>query len=69
MLFDKHIEPCCAYCASGTRIGDEEVACLRKGIVSPAGACRHFKYDPLKRDPPVTAPLKTDAFTQEDFAL
>ncbi len=69
MLFDKKIEPCCSYCDSGVRISPTEVACLRRGVVSAGGSCRHFKYDPLKREPPVAEPLKTDGLTKEDFTL
>lgn len=69
MLFNKKIEPCCSYCESGVRISDEDVACLKKGIVSSAGSCRHFKYDPLKREPPVPAPVDAERFTEEDFTL
>lgn len=69
MLFDKHIEPCCSWCANGVRIGETEVACLKRGIVSAAGSCGRFKYDPLRRDPPVTGPARTEGLRQEDFDL
>ena len=35
MLFRKDIDPRCAYCARGSRIGDDKVACV-KGC--PTGA-------------------------------
>ena len=69
MLFNKRIDPCCSYCSNGTRISETEVACLKRGIVSAAGACGKFKYDPLKRDPPVPEALKTEGLSQEDFDL
>lgn len=69
VLFKKKIEPCCSWCRSGVKISDTEVACIRRGIVSSAGSCRKFKYDPLKRDPPVTSPLKTGGLTEEDFTI
>lgn len=69
MLFLKKIEPSCSYCASGSRISDTEVACLRRGIVSAQGSCRKFTYDPLKREPPHTEPLDPEKYTQEDFTL
>ncbi len=68
-LFSKKIEPSCSYCLHGSRIGDTEVACLRRGIVSSAGCCRKFVYDPLKREPPDPAPLDTKKYSQEDFSI
>ena len=68
-LFNKNIEPSCSYCLHGSRISDTDVACLKRGIVSSAGQCRKFVYDPLKRDPPSPAPLDTEKYTQEDFSI
>ena len=69
MLFNKKIEPCCAYCANGSRISETEVACLKRGVVSAGGSCRKFAYDPLKRVPSRPAPVDTEKFTAEDFEL
>lgn len=69
MLFKKKIEPSCAYCSSGNKISNDEVMCIKKGIVSPSGQCRSFKYDPLKREPPMHVVLKTDDLSAEDFAI
>ncbi len=69
MLFKRDMEPCCSWCEYGAKISDTEVACLKRGIVSAAGACGKFKYDPLKRDPPVPEALKTEGLSQEDFDL
>ena len=69
MLFKKDIEPCCAYCASGVSIGQGQVACLRRGIVSAGGQCRRFRYDPLKRVPSQPAFLEAGRFSPEDFSL
>lgn len=69
MLFLKKIEPSCSYCASGSRISDTDVACLRRGIVSAQGSCRRFKYDPLKREPPHMENLDPEKFAEEDFSL
>lgn len=69
MLFDRHMEPCCAWCRSGVRISETEVACLKRGVVSSAGACRRFKYDPLKREPPVPAAIDGSKFSGEDFSI
>ncbi len=69
MLFRKKIEPRCAYCAKGSQINDEEVACVKRGIVSAGYHCRSFHYDPLRRVPPRPMKLETEKLKQEDFAL
>ena len=66
-LFRKDIEPRCAYCARGSRIGEDEVACVKRGVVACAEHCGAFQYDPLKRIPPRPVSLGTDKLTQEDF--
>jgi len=69
MLFEKDIEPRCAYCKRGASLGEDRVMCLKKGIVSAAGACRKFRYDPLRRVPP--KPMRADfsRLKEEDFVL
>ncbi len=69
MLFRRDIEPCCAYCKRGTNISDTETVCYKKGVVSAAGQCKSFRYDPLKREPPAPAPLDGSTYTEEDFSL
>ena len=69
MLFNRNIEPSCAYCRHGTTIGATEVVCMKYGIVSPDGFCRKFKYDPLKREPIRRAPLNVKSYSEEDFKL
>ena len=51
MLFRKEIEPRCAYCQHGTDIGEESVACLKKGVMDSGSHCGSFRYDPFKRVP------------------
>lgn len=67
-LFRKDIEKRCAYCKNGTVIGEGRAVCSRRGVVDPAGCCRHFRYDPLKRVPPRPAAL-SGGYTPEDFSL
>ncbi|MBQ5739485.1 MAG: hypothetical protein IIV78_03650, partial [Oscillospiraceae bacterium] len=43
--FRKNIEPRCAYCARGSQINDEEVACVKRGIVAAEHHCGSFRYD------------------------
>lgn len=69
MLFEKDIEPRCAYCKKGARLDEDQVMCVKKGIVSPAGSCRKFKYDPLKRVPPKPLSVDFSHLKEEDFVL
>ncbi|MBR0063381.1 MAG: hypothetical protein IJP67_04375 [Oscillospiraceae bacterium] len=69
MLFNKKIEPSCSYCAHSTQINDTEAACIKNGVVSLAGQCRHFKYDPLRREPPHPATIDKSRYSEEDFKL
>ena len=69
MLFKKDIEPRCAYCKRGALLDEEQVMCMKKGIVSSAGACRKFKYDPLKRVPPKPLAPNVSPLKEEDFIL
>ena len=68
-LFRKNMEPRCAYCAKGTQISQDQVACRKKGVVDCQDHCGAFRYDPLKRVPPRPASLNTGALSQEDFSL
>lgn len=69
MLFEKKIEPRCAYCKRGARLDELRVMCVKKGIVLPNGACRAFRYDPLKRVPPRPAAADFSRLKEEDFTL
>ncbi|MGM9520961.1 MAG: hypothetical protein ACI3VB_00600 [Oscillospiraceae bacterium] len=69
MLFNNKIDPCCAYCDSGTRISEAQVACLKRGIVSSGGFCKKFKYDPLKREPVCPVSLDKERYSEQDFSL
>lgn len=63
MLFSRNIAPSCSYCLHGSSIGNGEVACTKRGIVSVAGYCRRFQYDPLKREPEMPSSYPTDQLT------
>ncbi len=69
MLFRKDIDPRCAYCARGSRIGEDKVACVKKGIVAPEHSCGAFVYDPLRRVPPRPLKLDTEKLNEGDFQL
>ena len=47
----------------------EQILCPKKGVVTPAGSCRSFRYDPLKRVPPLPTAPDFSALKDEDFKL
>ena len=69
MLFRKSIDPRCIYCRRGGNLENGEVICPKKGIVSEGFHCRHFVYDPLKRQPPASPVLDLSQLEEEDFEL
>ena len=69
MLFRKDIEPRCGYCKYGTSIGEDSVACVKKGILTTGDHCRGFAYDPFKRTPPIQAAPDFSKLKDEDFSL
>lgn len=70
MLFRKKMEPLCCCCKYGERINEESVICPKRGVVSSWQSCRHFSYDPLKREPePQLSPkLDIDENAFEDMS-
>ena len=69
MLFQKKIEKSCVYCAYGTKIDDEQVLCIKKGVVPLTGKCRKFLYDPCKRVPQKPKALDFNKYNDEDYSL
>ena len=69
MLFQKNIEPRCVYCARGTQLDDQSILCPKRGVVSPGGSCRSFRYEPLRRVPPAPAAPDFSRLKDEDFQL
>lgn len=69
MLFQKKIEPRCAYCAKGAPLEEGRILCAKKGVVGSGSHCPSFKYDPFKRVPPKPAPLDTGKLDDADFRL
>ena len=68
VLFRKELEPRCAYCRHSSPLDDRNVGCYYKGVVGGGYHCRRFRYDPLKRVPPLAAPLRR-AYSPDDFKL
>lgn len=69
MLFRKKIERSCSYCAFGTKYDDEQILCIKRGVVAVDGSCRKFKYDPCKRIPPKSKALDFEKYDKEDYSL
>ena len=67
-IFRKNIDPRCIYCSRGSSISDNEVICLKRGIVEAYGSCRSFRYDPFKRIPPKPVRLSKN-YSDSDFKL
>jgi len=66
--FNKKLPHYCEYCVYGTRTEfGNEVLCRKHGITDRKDSCRHYKYDPLKREP---GTIKiSDNYSPEDFVL
>ena len=69
MLFRKKIQKSCEYCTYGTKLDDEQVLCIKKGVVAADGACRKFDYDPCKRIPAKAKALDFNKYNIEDYSL
>ena len=69
MLFRKKIERNCAYCAFAGKISEDQVICLKCGIVPSTHRCRRFRYDPLKRVPPKHKAQDFSKYDEKDFSL
>lgn len=69
MLF-KEKEYCfCANCSRAVSAGEDEMICRKKGLVSKAGCCSAFRYDPLKREPSRVRPIDFSSYDERDFSL
>jgi hypothetical protein len=69
MLFRKKIRKSCGYCINGTVIADDEILCVKRGVVSPDKSCRKFEYDPCKRIPLKAKAPDFDKYSNDDFTL
>lgn len=58
----------CLTCVHGKKYnGDENIYCLKKGIVEKYSSCRKYKYDALKRIP--SKPKKLPEHDFKEFEL
>ncbi len=69
MLFRKKLPKSCTYCIHGTRLNEDEVLCIRKGVVRVDRNCRKFTYDPCKRVPLKQKASDFSKYDTEDFSL
>lgn len=69
MLFRKRIEKSCQYCSHGAKLNDEQILCVKKGVVTPTSKCRKFCYDPCKRIPAKPKATNFSKYDEEDFSL
>lgn len=69
MLFRKKMPRSCSYCQHGTRLNEDEVLCIRKGIVRIDRNCRKFSYDPCKRTPLKLKASDFSKYNEKDFSL
>ena len=69
MLFRKKIPRSCSYCKFGTRIDEDQILCINKGVVPDMHKCRKFVYDPCKRIPVKAKALNFVKYEKEDFSL
>ena len=68
-LFKSKMEPRCAYCTHGRPLGDGQVICPKKGVMSGGSSCRGFVYDPMKRVPPRPQKADFSGLKDDDFSL
>ncbi len=69
MLFRKKIDPYCGYCLHCTKLNDEQILCVKRGVMPIEGKCRKFAYDPCKRIPGKAKALDFSKYDKEDYSL
>ena len=66
--FNKKLQKSCLWCIHGIKSEySDDIFCKKHGVTTRADSCRHYKYDPLKREP-----LKAkvaDNYSPEDFSI
>ena len=69
MLFRKKMERSCNDCAYGTKMDEEHILCIKKGVVPATGKCRKFSYDPCKRVPVKPKTIDFSKYEEKDYSL
>lgn len=69
MLFRKKITRSCSYCQHGAAMGEDQILCTKRGIVSIFYSCGKFRYNPCKRIPHKMKTLDFHKYEDTDFSL
>lgn len=69
MLFRKKIERSCAYCLYGTALEEDQVLCVKKGLLPQEKPCFRFRYDPCRRMPKRAKAMDFSRYDGEDYTL
>lgn len=69
MLFRKKIARACEYCTHATRLDEDQVLCVKKGVRPVEGRCMGFRYDPTKRIPHKAKAMDFTKYDAEDYSL
>lgn len=69
MLFRKKIARSCSYCEYATKLDENRMLCIKRGVVPVYNSCRKFIYDPCKRIPPRGKNIDFSKYSEEDFKL
>jgi len=69
MLFNRNIEPSCAYCRFSMGLGSGEFVCSKRGIVAADNSCSSFKYEPTKRVPEPQPRIKVPSLDAQELSL
>ena len=69
MLFRKKMPRSCSYCLYATKLNEDEMLCIKRGIIPVDKSCRKFIYDPCKRIPPKIKAQDFHNYDETDFSL
>ena len=69
MLFRKKMPRSCNYCIHGTKLNENEILCVKRGVMSVDKSCRKFIYDPFKRIPLKQKASDFSKYDNEDYSL
>ena len=69
MLFSKKIPKSCVYCVHGTKLDENQILCIKKGVVAVTDRCIRFTYDPCKRIPLKKKALDFSKYDEEDYTI
>ena len=69
-MFNKNIEPDCAYCKNGYLLNNEEhCICKKFGFIVRKQDCKSFAYNPLNRIPKKHITVHSSEYNEFDFSI